>query len=550
MKWRSSVAVLMMLPAWLAAAGGSGVEEASQSIEASRIKARIAFLADDLLEGRGTGERGSEIAARFIATEFADDRLRPGVDASRGDFEGYFQKLTLVGVTTDSDRTSLSIGPRGDEVALQNGSNAVLATRRQKPSIDIEAPMAFVGYGITAPEYDWDDYRGFNAEGKVVVCLVNEPSSRDARFFGGAALTYYGRWSYKLENAERHHALGVILIHTRESAGYPWQVVQSSWTGEQAQLPVEPGQYRLALAAWMMKDTAVDFLRKNGLELGDVETRAGKRGFSAIPLPKSFAEGTLASRLRRFTTENVAGVLPGSDAGRRDQFVVLTAHFDHLGIGKPDSRGDRIYNGAVDNASGVATLLEIARAASDGRWRPPRSILFLCVTAEEQGLLGSADYVQHPLVPLEQTAADLNMDGTSVHGELAAYCLLGIDRTDLEPEALAIARSMNLALVPDPHPGQGSYYRSDQFSFARAGVPAVSVRLSTLYRGHDAAWGERIFEDYTEHRYHQPSDQYDPSWDLSGSAQEAQLVLRLADAIARAPQMPNWKPGGEFSRGQ
>jgi Zn-dependent M28 family amino/carboxypeptidase len=327
-------------------------------------------------------------------------------------------------------------------------------------------------------------------------------------------------------------------------------VVQSSWSGEQAQLPVEPGQYHLALAAWITKDTAVDFFRKSGFEFADLVGQAGKRGFSGVPLPKSFAEGTLQSRLRRYTTENVAGILPGSDQKRKDEYVILTAHFDHLGTGKPDSRGDRIYNGAVDNASGVAVLLEIARAAADGRWRPARSILFLCVTAEEQGLLGSAEYARHPLVPLENTAADLNMDGTSVHGPLGAYCLLGIDRTDLEPEAQAIAKSMDLTLVPDPHPGQGSFYRSDHFSFARVGVPAISVRLSTLYRGHDASWGEKIFEDYNEHRYHQPSDQFDPSWDLSGSAQEARLVLRLADAIADAPAMPRWKPGGEFARGQ
>ncbi|MGH9441904.1 MAG: M28 family peptidase, partial [Thermoanaerobaculia bacterium] len=389
---------------------GDGFGRALSALSAKRISARIRFLADDLLEGRGTGARGSEIAARYVASEFAENGLRPA-----GDGGTYLQNFEMVGVSTEPASAVALETPKG-RIDLSNGSNAVLSTRNQEPKVSMDAPVVFVGYGITAPEMSWDDYRDFDAGGKLLVGLVNDPPSNDPKFFGGKALTYYGRWTYKYEEAARRHAAGILLIHTDPLAGYGWQVVRNSWSGEQAQLPLGPGETDLPLNGWITRDVGERLFADNGMDLNAMIAAAGKPGFRPVPLEKTRARGSLEFKIRRYKTENVAGILEGSDPARKGTYIALTAHFDHLGIGAPDSRGDTIYNGAVDNASGVALLLELARAAADGNWRPKRSILFLSVTAEEQGLVGSAYAARHLPVPADRVAANFNMDETSVDG--------------------------------------------------------------------------------------------------------------------------------------
>jgi len=517
-----------------AAPSGDGLERTLAAVSARRIAARIQFLADDLLEGRGTGARGSEIAARYIAAQYAEDGLEPAGDAGT-----YLQNFEMVGVSAAPSSALAFETPKG-RIELKNGEYSVLSSRDQRPDVAIDAPVVFVGYGITAPEMHWDDFAGGDYAGKLLICLVNDPPSEDPGFFGGKALTYYGRWTYKYEEAARRHAAGILLVHTDSSAGYGWQVVRNSWSGEQAQLPLESGARDVPLNGWITRDTAKRLFAENGMDLDDMIAKAGKRGFSPVPLP-THAAGKLSFQIRRYKTENVAGVLRGSDPSKKDTYVAFSAHFDHLGVGAPDDRGDTIYNGAVDNASGTAVMLEIARAAADGHWRPKRSILFLAVTAEEQGLLGSLYAAKHPPVPAEKIAANFNMDVTSVHGETTDFTLLGIDRTTLEPLAGSVARSMNIKLDPDAHPEQGSYFRSDHFSLVRVGIPAVNVEPGWVLRGHDAAYGEKLFNDYNEHHYHQPSDDYDPKWDLSGSVQEAKFVLKLAGAVSDAAAMPKLK---------
>jgi len=526
-------------PAEKSADGAFG--RALAALSANRISARIRFLADDLLEGRGTGARGSAIAASYIASQFAENGLRPA-----GDDGTYLQNFEMVGVSTDPSSALTLETPKG-KIELSNGANSVLSTRNQQPKAAIDAPVVFVGYGITAPEMKWDDYRDFDARGKLLICLVNDPPSSDPKFFGGKALTYYGRWTYKYEEAARHHAAGILLVHTDESAGYGWQVVRNSWSGEQAQLPLDAGAEDLPLNGWITREVAARLFADNGKSLDEMIAAAGKPGFRPIALENDHARGDLAFKIRRYKTVNVAGILDGSDPARKNTFIALTAHFDHLGIGAPDSRGDTIYNGAVDNASGVALLLELARAAADARWRPKRSLLFLSVTAEEQGLVGSAYAAKHLPVPADHVAANFNMDVTSVYGRSRDFTLLGLEKTTLGPLAAGVAKTMRITLDPDAHPEQGSYFRSDHFNFAKAGVAALNVEHGWLFAGHDAAYGEMLFNDYNNNHYHQPSDEFHADWDLSGAVQEGELVLRLADAVSNAAEMPKLKPGENFS---
>jgi Zn-dependent M28 family amino/carboxypeptidase len=526
----------LLLAAAPASRSGDGLSRALSAVSASRISARIRFLADDLLEGRGTGARGSEIAARYIAAEFAEDGLVPAGRA------GFLQNFEMVGVTTSAESVLTLATPKG-KIDLKNGENSVISTRDQRTEAKVDAPLLFIGYGITAPEMHWDDYAKADAAGKFLVCLVNDPPSDDPKFFGGKALTYYGRWTYKYEEAARHHAAGILLVHTDSSAGYGWQVVRNSWSGEQAQLPLAAGARDVPIDGWITRETAERLFADNGMPLDEMIASAGRPGFVPVPL-LGRAEGKVGFSIRRYKTENVVGVLPGSDPAKKDTYVAVSAHFDHLGVGAPDARGDTIYNGAIDNASGTAAMLEMARAAADGRWKPARSILFVGVTAEEQGLIGSLYLARNPPVPADRIAADFNMDVTSVHGETADFTLLGLDRTTLEPLAARVARAMNVKLDPDAHPEQGSYFRSDHFSLVRVGVPAVNVEPGWLLRGHDAAYGEKIFEDYNEHHYHQPSDEFDAGWDLSGTVQETRLVFRLIDAVSEASGMPKLRREG------
>jgi len=533
------------------------VKSAEASIDAEKIRAHVRFLADDLLEGRGPGLRGGDLAAKYIAAQFALDGLQPA-----GDNGTFFQQVAFVGVTAKRDASSSSLAPAsGSAIPLAFGADYVVNNPQHTPTVDIDAPIVFVGYGVTAPEYKWDDYAGIDVRGKVVLIVVNDPPSDDPAFFGGKAMTYYGRWTYKYEQAARKGAIGALIIHRTDLASYPWSVVQNSWSGEKTYLASDTNP-QVAAAAWISHDIADKLFAAAGLETTDAEiTAAGKPGFKAIQLPVHL-KAHLEFAVRPYQSPNVVGILPGANAGAtdadrhlagdkftshpaKDQAVIYTAHYDHLGF-VPGMPGDNIYNGAVDNGTGCGILLELARAWSTVQTPLPHSVLFAAVTAEEQGLLGSEYLGQHPPIPVGQIALDLNYDAIQPFGEPLQVNVNGAQRTSFYPTVQATAQRFNLAIVGDDHPEAGHYYRSDHFSLARAGVPAFSIDSGTLYAGHDAAWGLAKNDDYVANRYHNFSDNYTPDMDFTSGAKLARFGMELGWQALAAPATISWHPGDEF----
>ena len=508
-----------------------------KKIDPERIRAHVKFLSDDLLEGRGTGQRGGDIAAAYIATQFEGYGLKP-----TGDNGTYYQKVPMVGVTLQPDSTFSIVPQSGRPMPLKLGDQIVAHDEMQRTSDDIDAPIVFAGYGIEAPEYKWDDYKGTDVRGKVLLMLVNEPPSDDPNFFKGKALTFYGRWVYKYEEAARKGAVGVLLIHKTEMASYGWDVVRNSWSGENSALKLE-GQ-ALKTAGWVQLDVARQMARMSGKSLDDMMQRANSRDFHPIALPLRF-KAHLLSRVRQFETSNVVAELPGSDANLKSQAVMYSAHYDHLGI-DPKLPGDNIYNGANDNASGCGILLELARAYASAAERPKRSILFVAVTAEEQGLRGSEYLGRHPPVPAAKIALDLNYDDVKPWGTPEEVEVTGADRTTFYPVVEATAREFELSIKPESNPGAGHYYRSDHFSLARAGVPAFSINEGVKFKGHPPEWGLQKDQAYTANNYHQPSDEYHADMDFTGDAVMAQFGFALGWKAANEPQLVQWKSGDEF----
>ncbi len=514
---------------------------ALDSIDAERIRTDLKFLADDLLEGRGTGQRGGRLAALYLETRFRQIGLQPA--ASHGQ---YLQEVPLVGVETQP-QSRLSIVAEGQTLEAKMFEDFVANAETQREKEEIDAPLIFVGYGVTAPEYDWDDFKGTDVHDKIVVMLVNDPPSEDPALFGGKALTYYGRWTYKYESAARAGAAGAILIHTDASAGYGWNVVRNSWGRERPYVARGPeSAHALALAAWVTESFGGEMLKAAGQDFDALREAAARREFHPVPLALQ-ARGRMLTAIRPITTWNVLGRLQGADPSLREEAVVFTAHYDHLGKGVHEGDDD-IYNGAFDNASGVATLLEIARASTllRGTARPRRSLLFIACAAEEGGLRGSEYYAAHPVVPTERTAANINMDGTPIWGQPRDFTFLGADRSSLRQVVQEASRALGFAVVPDPHPEQGSFYRSDQFNFAKVGIPAFSLDPGLDYVGKPAGYGQKIWEEYEANRYHRPKDEYDASFDLSGSAATARIALYIGDRISLARALPEWKRGDEF----
>jgi Zn-dependent M28 family amino/carboxypeptidase len=416
-------------------------------------------------------------------------------------------------------------------------------THSEKSQID--APIVYVGYGINAPEYNWDDYKGVDLKGKALLMLVNEPPSDDPNFFKGRALTYYGRWTYKFEEAARRGAVAVILVHKTELASYPWEVVRNSWGGETSILQDEKDP-KLKSAGWIQLEVARKLAKAAGMDLEQMLNDANQRNFKPVELSLRLKE-TIVTKVRRFASRNVVGKVAGSDPQLRNQAVIYTAHYDHLGI-HPNEPGDNIYNGAADNATGCGILLEMARAYASAAQKPPRSILFAAVTAEEQGLLGSKYLGEHPPVPAHDISLDLNYDDVEPFGDPQQLVVSGAERTSLEPLVEKVALSFKLAIQPDDHPEAGHYYRSDHFSMARVGVPAFSVNQGPLFAGHDLAWGEEKESDYVAHRYHQPSDEYRPDMDFTGNAKMARFGFELGWLVAAQPELAGWQPGDEFEK--
>jgi Zn-dependent M28 family amino/carboxypeptidase len=511
---------------------------AFQKIDAERIRAHVRFLSHDLLEGRGTGQRGGDIAAQYIATQFALDGLKP-----LGDNGTYMQKVPMVGITLAPETTFSLVPAKGSPRDLKFLSEYTAYDETQRAESNVNADIVYVGYGIQAPEYQWDDYKGVDVTGKVLLMLVNEPTSDDPKFFKGKALTYYGRWTYKYEQAARKGAVGAILIHKTDMASYPWEVVRNSDSGEKSYLKLD-GSPKLQVASWIHLDAARVLGAMAGLDLDKMMTDARSRDFRPMSLSVKL-QAHMVSKVRPFESNNVVAMLPGSDAKLKTEAVMYTAHYDHLGI-RPDMPGDNIYNGADDNASGCGVVLEIAHAFGTAAQQPRRSILFASVTAEEQGLLGSEYLGKHPPIPAGKIALDLNYDDIPPLGSPEEVEVSGSDRTTFYPTVQALAQEFRLAIRPDSHPEAGHYYRSDHFSLARVGIPAFSINEGVKYKGHDAAWGLEQANEYTEKHYHQPSDEYHPAMDFTGNAVMARFGFALGWEAASAPKVVGWGKGDEF----
>jgi Zn-dependent M28 family amino/carboxypeptidase len=511
---------------------------AMQKIDPERIRAHVRYLSHDLLEGRGTGQRGGDIAAEYIATQFALYGLKPV-----GDNGTYMQKVPMVGITPQPETTFSLVSGRGDAKSLTPLDDYVAYDQTQQPQSDVDAEIVYVGYGIEAPEYKWDDYKGIDVRGKVLLMLVNEPPSDDANFFKGKALTYYGRWTYKYEEAVRKGAAGAILIHQTDMASYPWEVVRNSNSGEKSFLRLD-GAPKLKVASWVRFDVAKQLATTAGMNLDKMMADARSRDFHPVTLSVKL-KAHMVSKIRPFESNNVLAMLPGSDAKLRSEAVLYTAHYDHLGI-RPDMPGDNIYNGANDNATGCGILLELARTYAEAAQRPHRSILFASVTAEEQGLLGSEYLGRHPPVPAGKISLDLNYDDVPPLGSPEEVEVSGAERTTFYPEVEAMAKTFRLTIRPDSRPEAGHYYRSDHFSLAHVGIPSFSINEGTKYKGHDAAWGMQKAEEYTSKHYHQPSDEYHPSMDFTGDAAMARFGFVLGWEAASQTKLVGWQKGDEF----
>ncbi len=512
-------------------AASLAVAQAPPVLEAP-MRAHLAFLADDLLEGRGTGQRGGDLAVRYLEAQMAAQGLQPVKNGS------YLQKVPLHGIQTLKERTSLRIeGGQGALVpALE--IDAILSAGLPNAEVLLDAPLVFAGYGIEAPEEKWDDFKGVDVKGKVLVLLVNDPQpteSEPARF-GGKAMTYYGRWTYKYEQGIRHGAAGVLLVHTDASATYPWSVVRNSWSGERFQ---HAGRAGNALQGWLTDAFARKVFAAAGQDLDALRKLAETRAFRPVDLSARI-QGALRSRVRSLDQYNVAGIVPGTDASLRAEAVLYSAHWDHFG--RDAAHPDRIYNGAVDNASGCAGVLAMAQAAAA---KPAaRSQVFLFVCGEEQGLLGSEAYAADPLWPLDRTVADLNLDPLNWVAPTLDISLFGAERTTLLEAGTAVAREMGLEVAENRPDTGGGYFRSDHFSLAKAGVPAFTVGGGRKWKTDPKAAQAKA--DAYQPRYHQTTDRYDPSWDFAGMVQQAQFTLNLGYRLATAPGKPTWKPGARL----
>src|SRR5947209_3233137 len=526
-------------------------QSAMSPISINTLRAHIKFLSDDQLEGRGTGAPGGELAAKYIAAQLEALGLK-----GAGENGSYFQPVSLVGVKADPS-TVLTISSGDKRETFKFADDYVAFTGAQAAEADVNAELVFVGYGIDAPEQKWNDYKGGanDYRGKILVMLVNDPpaTAAEPNLFGGRTLTYYGRWTYKYEEAARRGAAGAILLHTDESAGYPWSVVRTSngsWRFDIAREANDKTPY-LKIRSWMTDAAAHRMMQLAGQNLEDLRKRAASRDFQPVKLNLT-ASINLKSEVKRVKAPNVVGILPGRDPKLRDEYVVFSAHWDHLGIGEPDKRGDRIYNGAVDNASGDASIIAIAEALTKlpESERPRRSILFLFPTAEELGLLGAEWYSKHPLVPLKKTAANINLDSMNVLGPTSDFVPLGAERSTLKAVVEEIAKERGMTVTPDPRPEQGSFYRSDHFPFAKVGVPSISLKEGSSYVGHTKEWGEQQFKAYNTAHYHQPSDEYSDSWNFEGMAQEAEIALAIGRRVADMQEMPRFNPNDEFAKAQ
>jgi Zn-dependent M28 family amino/carboxypeptidase len=510
---------------------------ALETVSARAIDAHLRFLSHPLLEGRAPGTRGGTLAAEYIAAQLERMGLEPVGHT-------WFQPVPMVGM---DPHPTLTLDTPAGPVAPAYGDEYVMEAGVPQVEVSVDAELVWVGYGITAPEYGWDDYKDVDVRGKVLLMRVNDPGTEQTPgFFGGKALTYYGRWTYKFEEASRRGAAGALLVHTDASAGYGWNVVKTSNTGEQFDLAGDP-EFPLGVRGWISEPAARRALEAAGQSLDALV--AASESKDSRPVPTGITvRAHVRSDLKEVATANVVGFLPGHDAEKLNEVVILSAHYDHLGVRTGDDGERRVHPGAYDNASGVAVVLAMAEALARAPARPPRPFLVVSTTAEESGLLGAEWYARHPLFPLATTAAVLNVDGANLWGETADIAPLGTDRSELGEMARAAAAAEGMEVKPEQHPEQGMFFRQDHFPFARAGVPALAMDHGLTYVGRPEGWGQARYQEFNTQHYHQPSDAYRPDFDLAGAVQQARVVLRTAWAAATAEALPQWAPGSEFRR--
>ncbi len=502
-----------------------------------RIRAHVRFLASDSLEGRGTGQRGGDLAADYIAKQFASYGLHPA-----GDQGSFFQDIPMVEVKTLADTSFSLVAENLETMTLRNLEDFVTSNESRTESAYIDAPIVFVGYGISAPEYDWDDYKGTDLGGKVALLLADAPGSGDPKRFDGKAPTDYAGWRYKFEETARRGALATLIIHRADSKGAAWAVVRNSF-GRQRSYLTESGTPGLRAASWIRSEAAEKLAAMAGFDLAQLLRQAQSKDFRPITLPVRL-QAHVASRVRPFVAKNVLGALPARGTWSQEA-VLYTAHYDHLGIDRAMARHN-IYNGAVDNATGCGVLLEVARTWARTQSTPPRTILFAALTAEDQGLLGSEYLSRHSPVPPGRISVDLNFDALLPVGDPEEVVVSGADRTTFYAAVEARAKALKLAIRPDPPAAEGSYHRSSAFSLARAGIPSLSIAEGPKFKGHDEAWGEAQEGEYLKMRYRQPTDQYVPGMDFTGDAKLAMLGYELGLEASAQTKLIAWLPGDAF----
>ena len=538
---RAVFAVLAVLSVGVAGCAGEDARmgAALATISADDLAADIQILASDEFEGRAPASPGEEKTVAFLTDEFQKMGLEPG----NGD--SWYQDVPLVSITADPDM-ALSVRSGGQVKQYSYGDGFIAWTTRVVEGVDLgDSEMVFVGYGIVAPEYGWNDYEGIDVTGKTVVILVNDPgyATEHPELFNGRSMTYYGRWTYKYEEAARQGAAGALIVHETGPAGYGWTTVANSWSGPQFDLVREDNNMsRVRVEGWIQLDAANEIFAMAGLDYEEAKAKASLSGFEAVPMDLN-ASVAITNSIERSTSRNVLALLPGTD--RADEYVIYMSHWDHLGK-DPSLEGDQIYNGALDNASGTAGLLDIAEAFASLDAKPSRSLLFIAVTAEEQGLLGSAYYGVNPVYPLEKTVAVINMDGLNIYGRMKDIVVIGYGNSELDDYLADAARTQDRVLVPDPEAEKGFFYRSDHFSLAKQGVPALYTDTGDEHVERGAEWTRQKKEEWTAEHYHQVSDEYSTDWELTGAVDDLQLFFMVGYRLANESSWPNWKEGTEF----
>ena len=514
-------------------------EEALASITADDLKEDVEILSSDEFEGRAPASRGEVLTIEHLKIEFQTLGLKPGNEGS------YFQEVPMVKMTAAPDAV-LNIKGNGTTLTAKYGDEFVATSMRVTAEVALEnSEMIFAGYGIIAPEYGWNDYEGLDVNGKTVIVLVNDPgfATEDPQLFNGRAMTYYGRWTYKYEEASRQGAEGVFIVHETEPAAYGWDVVHNGWTGPQFYLESEDNNMsRCAIEGWITLETALGIFDQAGLDYDELKISAAKPGFKPVPLT-SKADVTLKNSIEYSRSNNVIAILPGTE--RPEEVIIYTAHWDHFGI-DPSLEGDQIFNGALDNATGTAALVELAEAFLKLDTPPARSIAFMAVTAEEQGLLGSLYYATHPIYPKTKTVAVINMDALNIYGKMKDITVIGYGQSELDDYVETVAAEQGRTVRPDPKPERGSFYRSDHFSFAKQGVPALYTGMGIDHVEHGEAWTLEKRDTYIAEKYHKPADNYDPDWDLTGAIDDLRLLFIIGHRLSMETTFPNWKEGSEF----